>query len=341
MGVETTTHVLETPRHTTSYLSAGPQDGPLLFFVHGFPGLGAMWRPQLEHFAALGWHCVAPDMRGYGGSSVPQGAAAYAVAEVVEDMAELHDALGGRPAVWVGHDWGSEVVWSVAARQPARCRAVASLTVPYFPGGLTLERLAPLVDRDLYPEEVFPLGQWEYMQLAIDEPESVAEEFEADLAATFVLVFRGGDPVSLGTPSFTSIVRAQGGWFGPERRAPKLERDAAVLSEELLDAFTAAYGRNGFLGPQRWYANAGGDLRPAPAPGDGRLRLPVLFVHATWDPACETVTSRLAEPMRAACDDLTEIVVDAGHWVALEKPGEVNAGIAGWLEKAVGPPQPA
>ncbi|MDI5962453.1 alpha/beta fold hydrolase [Streptantibioticus silvisoli] len=336
MGVEITTHVLDSPRHRTSYLSAGPPDGPLMFFVHGFPGLGAMWRPQLDHFAERGWHCVAPDMRGYGGSSVPTGAAAYAVAEVVDDMVELHDALGGRAAVWVGHDWGSEVVWSMAVRHAERCRAVVSLTVPYIPGGLTLEHLTPLVDRSLYPVEVFPLGQWEYMQLAIDEPELVAEEFAADLEATFAVVFRGGDPMTLGTPSFTSIVRAQGGWFGPSRRAPKMDRDETVLSEELLDTLVRAYGKTGFLGPHRWYANAGEELRAGrPGPGDSRVRPPVLFVHASWDPACETVTSRLAEPMREACDDLTEVVIDAGHWVALEKPGDVNAGIADWLGKTL------
>src|SRR4051812_42479263 len=56
-----------TPRHTTHHLEAGPADGPLMMFLHGWPGIGLMWRAQLEAFAADGWHCVAPDLRGYGG----------------------------------------------------------------------------------------------------------------------------------------------------------------------------------------------------------------------------------------------------------------------------------
>ena len=55
---------VETARHRTAYLEAGPAEGPLMIFVHGWPGLGLIWRRQLEHFAAAGWRCVAPDMRG-------------------------------------------------------------------------------------------------------------------------------------------------------------------------------------------------------------------------------------------------------------------------------------
>ncbi|MTD59560.1 alpha/beta fold hydrolase [Amycolatopsis pithecellobii] len=337
MGREIGTHVLTTPRHTTSYLEAGPSDGPLMFFLHGFPMLGATWRPQIDYFAERGWRCIAPDMRGYGGSSIPDGVAAYAISESTEDMVELHDALGGRPAVWVGHDWGSGVVWSIAAGRPERCRAAISLTVPYFPNGFSFARAVPLVDRSLYPADEFPLGQWEYMQFAIDEPELVCEEFAADPEATFVAWLRRGDPEALGKPAFTATVRAERGWFGPERRAPRMERDDAVLSQEMLGTLVRAYQKTGFLGGNRWYANAGGNLRPAePARDDDRLSLPVLFVHAAMDRVCDTVDTGFADPMRAACDDLTEVTIDAGHWLTLEKPAEVNAAIANWLKDSFG-----
>lgn len=90
------------PRHTTQYLECGPSDGPLLIFLHGWPELGLIWRAQMNAFAQRGWHCIAPDMRGYGGSSAPDATSAYANAHVVDDMAELHDHLGGKPAIWVG-----------------------------------------------------------------------------------------------------------------------------------------------------------------------------------------------------------------------------------------------
>ena len=45
----------------------GLADGPLMMFLHGWPSIGLMWRAQMEAFAADGWHCVAPDLRGFGG----------------------------------------------------------------------------------------------------------------------------------------------------------------------------------------------------------------------------------------------------------------------------------
>ena len=60
-----------TPRQTTHYIECGPADGPLMIFLHGWPSIGLMWRAQMDAFAADGWHCVAPDLRGYGGSSAP------------------------------------------------------------------------------------------------------------------------------------------------------------------------------------------------------------------------------------------------------------------------------
>jgi pimeloyl-ACP methyl ester carboxylesterase len=37
--MSTTEHTIKTDRHTTFYLAAGPEDGPLVIFVHGWPEL--------------------------------------------------------------------------------------------------------------------------------------------------------------------------------------------------------------------------------------------------------------------------------------------------------------
>ena len=63
----------------------------------------------------------------------------------------------------------------------------------------------------------------------------------------------------------------------------------------------------------------------------GRLSMPVLFLHGAYDYTCETIDSRLADPMRAACSDLTEVVVTSGHWMAQEAPIPVNAALARFL----------
>ena len=59
--------------------------------------------------------------------------------------------------------------------------------------------------------------------------------------------------------------------------------------------------------------------------------MPVLFMHAAYDYVCETIDSRLAEPMRANCDNLTEVTIPSGHWMAQEKPLDVNAALVRWL----------
>jgi len=65
-----TDHVVKTARHTSFYLACGAADAPLIVFVHGWPELSISWRHQLPCFAALGFRAIAPDMRGYGRSTV-------------------------------------------------------------------------------------------------------------------------------------------------------------------------------------------------------------------------------------------------------------------------------
>ncbi|RYH13888.1 MAG: alpha/beta hydrolase, partial [Alphaproteobacteria bacterium] len=156
-----------------------------MIFIHGWPEIGLLWERQLNHFAALGWRCVAPDMRGYGGSSVPDDLASYAIREIVADMVELHEVLGPAPAVWIGHDWGAPIAWSMASHHPERCRAVIGLSVPYLARGFALPNLVPLVDRTVYPEADYPVGPWDYWLFYRERFEEAVRQFERDLPATF------------------------------------------------------------------------------------------------------------------------------------------------------------
>lgn len=139
-----TSRIFSTPRHTTHYLESGPDGGPLMMFLHGWPEISLVWRTQMEAFAARGWHCVAPDMRGYGRSAAPESTREYTIEKIVADMAELHDHLDGKPAVWVGHDWGSVVAGELVAHEPQRSRGVVLISVPYFPDTNALSTLIPL-----------------------------------------------------------------------------------------------------------------------------------------------------------------------------------------------------
>ena len=327
-----TEHIAKSSRHTTFYLSCGPASAPLIIFVHGWPELSLSWRHQLPCFASLGFRAIAPDMRGYGRSSIYGAHEDYRLEVIVEDMLELLGALGADKAVWVGHDWGSPVVWSLASHHPSHCYAVANLCVPYLPAGFSIDNLISLVDRAVYPASTYPAGQWDYQLFYEENFDKARAAFEADVSATIRALFRKANPDLKGQPARTAQVRRDGGWFGGSGKAPSLPRDDDVVSEQDLAVYVAALQRNGFFGPDSWYMNHARNAQYSKlAKAGGRLTLPVLFLHGRYDYICQTVDTRLAEPMRASCDDLTEAIVDSGHWMAQEKPAAVNSAIARWL----------
>jgi pimeloyl-ACP methyl ester carboxylesterase len=325
-----TEHTVKTARHTTGHLACGAETAPLLIFIHGWPELSRSWRHQLPVFADLGFRCVAPDMRGYGRSSTYTRHEDFAQAEIVQDMVELLASLGRDKAVWIGHDWGSPVVWNIAAHHPDKVVGVASLCVPYIKG-FTLEERLPLIDRKVYPESEYPVGQWDYQYFYAENFEKAHKDFEKDIRRVVKTLFRKGNPDGAGKPAFTASVRKNGGWFGGGPW-PDLPRDDDVITEQDLEAYTAALTRNGFFGPDAWYMNnERNGAYAGQAKNGGKLAMPVLFLHGAYDYTCETMKSRLAEPMRADCSDLTEVVVKSGHWMAQEKPTDVNVALAKWL----------
>ena len=331
MTYSTTEHTFRSDRHTTGYLACGAEAAPPLIFVHGWPELSLSWRHQLPAFAALGFRCIAPDMRGYGRSSTYQRHEDFAQELIVADMLELLASLGHQHAVWIGHDWGSNVVWNIAAHHPEKTTGVASLCVPYLAAGFTFDNIVPLVDRAVYPEAEYPVGQWDYQLFYEESFDKARNGFEANIRNVVKALFRKGDPNAVGKPSRTAAVRKAGGWFGGGA-CPDVPRDGDVITEQDLDAYTAALTRNGFFGPDSWYMNRKANGAYArTARNGGKLSMPVLFLHGAYDTTCETIRSRLAEPMRRDCNDLTEVTVKSGHWMAQEQPVAVNAALAKWL----------
>jgi len=238
--------------------------------------------------------------------------------------------------VWVGHDWGSPVVWNLASHHPERCVAVANLCVPYFTLERGLDAAVPLIDRAVYPADEYPVGQWDYQLYYEENFARATEVMEANPYNTVKALFRKGKPRDQGKPAVTSRVRADGGWFGGAAEAPDIPADHDVVSDEDLAVYAESLTRNGFSGPNSYYMNHAANAHYAEqAVADGRLDLPVLFLAARYDYTCETTESRLAEPMRGRCADLTERTLDCGHWMAQEKPREVNAALVEWLVRRV------
>lgn len=326
-----TEHVAKTDRHATFYLAEGPEDGFPIIFVHGWPELSISWRWQLPTFAALGFRAIAPDMRGYGRSSTYDRQDAYGLEAIVADMIELLDSLGRERAMWVGHDLGVSVICALAQHHPERCAALANLCVPYIPEGLSVEAVLPYVNRDLYPIDEFPVGQWDYQMYYRENFDAAVAQFDANPKATVCALFRAGSPKILTMRAHTAAVRADGGWFHgePIRERP---RDERVISEADEAAYAAALTRNGFFGPDSWYMNWEANRAYAESAKENwRLDMPSLFIHGAYEAVCDTLRSDLAEPMRELCPNLSETTIESGHWMAQERPREVNAAIARWL----------
>src|SRR6266581_4327249 len=109
--------------------------GPLVLLLHGFPESWYSWRHQLTALAAAGYHAVAPDQRGYGGTGGPESAGQYTILHLTGDVIGLMDALDADRAVVAGHDWGAPVAWNTALLRPDRVSGVVGLSVPYTPRG--------------------------------------------------------------------------------------------------------------------------------------------------------------------------------------------------------------
>ena len=114
----------------------GPPDGPLVLLLHGFPQTRHTWRHQVPALGAAGYRAVAPDQRGYSAGARPDPAdlSAYAVERLVGDALALAAACGAAPPArfhLVGHDWGGQVAWLTAARQPERLASLTILSRPH------------------------------------------------------------------------------------------------------------------------------------------------------------------------------------------------------------------
>ena len=168
--------------------------------------------------------------------------------------------------------------------------------------------------------------------------ESFAEAIapmDANVYKFVKLLFRTGDPGGERQRAFTATARRRKSFIGMSP-IPDLPRDNDVVTEEDLSIYVSALERNGLHGPSSWYMNHRVNAEYAmTAQNGGYLDTPVLFLNARYDYVCECTHSRLPEPMRNYCRNLTEETIRSGHWMAQEKPVEVNAALVKWLATKV------
>jgi pimeloyl-ACP methyl ester carboxylesterase len=112
--------------------------GPLVVMVHGFPDYWATWKPLMATLSAAGYRTVAMDNRGYNLSDKPQGEAAYAMPNLVGDVAAVVAAEGRKSTILIGHDWGASIAWNTTFARPDLVNKLVIKAVPH-PAGLARE----------------------------------------------------------------------------------------------------------------------------------------------------------------------------------------------------------
>lgn len=116
---------------TLHVAEAGPEDGPLVVLLHGFPEFWYGWRYQIGALAEAGFHVVAPDQRGYNLSDKPKGVANYDIDKLAADVVALAAHYTREPFNLVGHDWGAVAAWWTATKSPEKLRKLAVLNCPH------------------------------------------------------------------------------------------------------------------------------------------------------------------------------------------------------------------
>jgi len=305
---------------TMQFAEAGPDEGTLVLLCHGFPESWYSWRHQLPALADAGYHAVAPDMRGYGGTDAPDDSRAYTQLHHVADMVGILDALEASTAVIVGHDWGGPVAWNAALWRPDRFPAVAVLSVPWTP-----RSTHPPVEAMRFRFA----GQWFYF--VYFQAPGVAEAELDPRAREFLAAF-------LYTISGDAPREALAGLVGPDDGSGILSHlqtpDALPpwLTGADLDVYASAFERTGFRGGLSWYRCADLTWELTAAFADRRIEQPALFIAGDRDPVLAMMPGGL-EAMAENVPGLRKAVVlpGCGHWTQQERPDDVNRELLAFL----------
>ena len=110
---------------------AGPEDGPALLLLHGFPEFWFSWRNQIPALSDAGFRVIAPDLRGYNLSDKPARVCDYRVQELAADVLGLIDQLPHKRATVVGHDWGGIVAWFAGMWHTGEVDKLVILNAPH------------------------------------------------------------------------------------------------------------------------------------------------------------------------------------------------------------------
>ncbi|KAI1180788.1 alpha/beta-hydrolase [Nemania sp. FL0916] len=288
---------------------------PTFLFIHGYPASRYSWHHQIRHLADAGYGVIAPDSLGYGDSSKPTAIEAYNLRTMADHMTEILDAEGVDKVIGVGHDWGSGVLSRTVVFHPERFSKLVFVSVGFTPPGILLD-VDGINEQGLQQLGYTPYGYW-YFFNSYDSAGIISQ----DLESFFHLLY----------PANTSAWGTNLGQLTAARAwlaANKITELPSWLSEHDKDLWLRTYSQPDTVAATLNYYQAlmrgvqvAGELLVTDE--DRKLRVPVLGVSDAGDlvtlPDAQRQTT---EPWAEA--GYQERSVQAGHWVMLEKPDEMN-----------------
>ena len=253
---------------------AGRQGDPLIVLAHGFPESAYSWRHQLLPLAAAGYHVIAPDQRGYAGSTRPAAVSDYGIEQLTGDLLGLVDQAGHEQAIFVGHDWGALIVWDLARLYPERVRAVVGVSVPFTYWPLPPTQLFKMAMGDrffymLYFQEVGPadeeMGRNPHTTLRNTLWGASGDAYESMLA-------RSEGPQAAGRGN--RMARCHATCAGDTAGLGHRSRRAALRRQ---------FTRSGFFGPISYYRNLDANYELVKDLPPSRLTMPSYFIGGSKD----------------------------------------------------------
>jgi pimeloyl-ACP methyl ester carboxylesterase len=281
-------------------VDTGPRDGPVLIFLHGFPDSHRTWRHQIAHLSGR-FRCIAPDQRGYRGSSKPVGVENYTPDKLIGDVFQLADALGVGSFTIVGHDWGGAIAWGVAIMGQLNGRVTRAVVMN-----------AP--HPTIFPKLLYTNRQQRQ-------------------ASQYFRVFR--DPASDALVEQFGLGGVLLKAFGEMPENPKMDpAERAALMEDYLN-------REASTAMLNWYRASPMEVLDMDAPYEipagwtppalPKLTIPTLVVWAMDDIALPAAN---LDGLDEVIEDLTLVKVPGcGHFVQWEAPDEVNAALDAFLTR--------
>lgn len=278
--------------------------GKPIVLCHGFPEHAFSWRHQISALVTAGYHVIIPNQRGYGKSSSPTEIAQYDIVHLTGDLVALLDHFGYDDAVFVGHDWGANVVWNLALLHPERVSKIINLALPYQERGEMpwLEFMEVIFGKDFY-------------FVHFNRQPGVADAVMNENTAQFLHnIFRKNIPLAPPQPGMMMINLAQS----------ENALGEPLMEENELSVFVAAFESSGFTGSINWYRNMDRNWHIM-ANVTPIIHQPTLMIYGKQDTIPES------ENLKNIVPNLDVVRLDCGHWIQQEKPEETTQAILKWL----------